>query len=155
MLCAANGSAAQFYCTLLLSFHGNIAAAPSSLHVWAHVMFFESLEIISIWKFLGKKCYQLKEITFSRQVQYFPSSKKERQTEEADRFKGPSAVVFNSSKFAWVESEGSICHMDGSASIISQLWPQWNQWDTLRNFLHFSLLKFFSVQKAHDKTGDF
>lgn len=29
----------------------------------------------------------------------------------------------NSSKFAWVESEGSICHMDGSAAIISQLWP--------------------------------
>lgn len=45
MLCAANGSAAQFYCMLLLSFHGNIAAAPSSLHVWAHV---GSLEIIYI-----------------------------------------------------------------------------------------------------------
>lgn len=50
--------------------------------------------------------------------------KKERQAKEADRFKGPSTVAFDSSKFAWVESEGSVCHMDGSASIISQLWPQ-------------------------------
>lgn len=48
MLCAANGSAAQFYCPLLLSFHGNIVAAPSSLHVWACVMFFKSFEIIYI-----------------------------------------------------------------------------------------------------------
>lgn len=94
-----------------ISIHREITEGSSALPVWAHVAFFVSTEITYRWKLLGIKSHQLKESRVF-QLSSVLSFEAEESQREAGRFKGPSSVVFNSRKFAWVESEGRICHMD-------------------------------------------